>query len=164
MHWTEAKKRQLSPEALLKELGLYQVPVPVIRAASVMGVPVMPLSDLSYEGEVASSAGDGKAVIRVNTSHPEARQRFTIAHEIGHLMLHPSGRRFRDIAGQSHTLQEREANQYAARLLAPSELLRRFGDAAIIAGKGSEELAGIFNVSPQMMKYRLNEVYGRRAY
>lgn len=40
-----------------------------------------------------------KSVIGVNTSHPPALQNFTIAHELGHLMLH-------DQEGQLHVDHE----------------------------------------------------------
>ena len=34
-----------------------------------------------------------RVVIGVNDAHPETRQRFTIAHELGHLVLHQGHRR-----------------------------------------------------------------------
>ena len=74
------------------------------------------------------------AVIGVDSLHPTARQRFSIAHEIGHLLLHQPELHvdehafiaFRDL--QSSTASdpvEIEANQFAAALLMPAEILRK---------------------------------------
>lgn len=69
--------------------------------------------------------------IRVNDTHPPVRQRFTIAHELGHLLLHgytaphaDRSFRFRDTrSSEGSALEEVEANQFAAELLMPRALL-----------------------------------------
>lgn len=59
--------------------------MPNIRDCSVAAVRYSP-----FEGELAGMLvrGDGQIVIGVNSLHPLNRQRFTIAHECGHLLLH----------------------------------------------------------------------------
>lgn len=112
----------------------------------------------------------GQAIIGVNSAESPLRQRFTIAHEIGHLQLH-TGRpvivdklvRVNLRSGQgTFTTQreEREANQFAAELLMPAALVRREADAVARdlpqSGEGfSKRLAETFEVSPQAMRYRL---------
>lgn len=82
---------------------------------------------------------DDSIVIGVNQDHPESRQRFTIAHELGHLILH-RGRplvvdsvrvNLRDSRSSMATdLEEIEANSFAAELLMPRDLvLRHFREA-----------------------------------
>lgn len=113
---------------------------------------------------------DGRTVIGVNSAHSKRRQRFTIAHEIGHLLLH-EGRKlvvdktvrvdFRDRSSSLATSREEiEANRFAAALLMPADILQsevralmarnRFLDDAM-----AEELAERFDVSSQAMGYRL---------
>lgn len=64
----------------------------------------------------------GKAFIRYNTYHSNNRNRFTVAHEIGHLLLGHTSPCLRGT--DSNSLLEIEANQFAAELLMPLELLK----------------------------------------
>lgn len=130
----------------------------------------------NFEGDGTLSGvlirDEGRAVIGVNAGHPTSRQRFTIAHELGHLLLHP-GRPLivdqsvrvnrRDQVSSSATdLEEIEANQFAAALLMPSErvlagvrrLLDERGD-DLPEGQLAASLAGEFQVSAQAMGFRL---------
>jgi len=71
--------------------------------------------------------------IVVNQENVEVRQRFTIAHELGHLLLHryttphaDAGYkvRFRDQDSSAGSIKEEiEANQFAAELLMPEDLI-----------------------------------------
>jgi len=85
---------------------------------------LIPLSKPSTEKQWA---------IVVNRAHVPSRQRFTIAHELGHLLLHgytsPHADRgyklrFRNsTSAEGSVLEEVEANQFAAELLMPEDLL-----------------------------------------
>src|SRR3954470_4270018 len=71
----------------------------------------------------------GRYIIGINSSHPETRKRFTIAHEMGHLVLHQLDQvhvdkqflvKLRDdISSQAIDPHEIEANAFAAALLMP---------------------------------------------
>jgi hypothetical protein len=101
-------------------------------------------------------------VIKVNRHEAKQRQRFTIAHEIGHFMLHRDriGDGIRDTILYRSKLSnqmEAEANRFAAGLLMPFEQVRtklnelglqRDHNAAI-------ELARVFEVSTDAMEIRL---------
>ena len=68
----------------------------------------------------------GRAVIRINNGQVKSRQRFTLAHELGHLLLDiPSviGESFTDIL-QSNDREERRVNDVAAELLIPQDVVR----------------------------------------
>lgn len=115
------------------------------------------------------------ALVAVNAAHSEHRQRFTIAHEIGHFMLHKgvyidkatrineriSGARSRSAMGLD--TDEVQANAFAAELLMPNGMLvREFtvrlrtgsrGVSAIVAS-----LAERFDVSTQAMEIRLKVI------
>lgn len=115
-------------------------------------------------------------VIGVNSAHADRRRRFTIAHEIGHLVLH-KGRplvldhvrvNFRDAnSSTASDLEEIQANAFAAEILMPKDQVlanaRRLleddsrTEAAVIA-----DLALGFEVSEQAMEYRLINLGLRR--
>jgi len=92
----------------------------------------------SLENEVAGlikrdveKGGESGYAIFVNAHHSEARRRFTIAHEIGHFVLHRShigGGIMEDVLlraeGFSNS-QERQANAMAADILMPKALVEQ---------------------------------------
>lgn len=114
---------------------------------------------------------NGLAAIGVNKHHHLNRQRFTIAHEIGHYLLHASKAPvfienldlYRDESSSEGTdAWEVEANTFAAELLMPEEVLRRlvkdihidpFFDEHII-----RRLATRLQVSPQALTVRLTRL------
>jgi hypothetical protein len=73
---------------------------------------------LPFEGGLFRAA-DGKLVIKLNTQSSLARRRFTLAHELGHLLLGTiPGRRSKD---HSDAVLERACDCIAAELLMPTE-------------------------------------------
>lgn len=76
------------------------------------------------------STNKEKREIRVNKYEPLVRQRFTIAHEIGHILLGHDGISYRDPNYQKYNdfikrMNEVNANSFAAELLMPEKLLRK---------------------------------------
>ncbi len=109
---------------------------------------------------------DGQPYIRVNKNHDHKRQRFTIAHELGHFILHKDVSLFvdkstrvfyRDLKSSTgEVLKEREANHFAASLLMPEHFIKDEIDKIDnLQGELSDYLAPIFRVSSQAMSFRL---------
>jgi len=114
---------------------------------------------------------DGRVTIGINSSHHPRRQRFTAAHEVGHLRLHPGQPllvdstvrvNFRDsVSSQASDGQEIEANAFAAALLMPPaavhEHVARLQAQAAYRSREKlvAELARNFEVSTEAMGYRL---------
>jgi Zn-dependent peptidase ImmA (M78 family) len=108
-------------------------------------------------------------VIGVNASHPSARRRFTIAHELGHVLLlahddlHVDGKlMLRDAtSSQGNDRREIEANAFAAELLMPVEMLRHEivlrGGIDLDDDRDVGGLARIFGVSVQALLIRLSD-------
>jgi Zn-dependent peptidase ImmA (M78 family) len=106
--------------------------------------------------------GPSVFVILVNSGHHPNRQRFTVAHELGHFMLHRSRAEaeggiqddefYRALSGP----QETQANQFAADLLMPWPLIKALQDQGTT---GLESLARALSVSQQTMAIRLNIPY-----
>jgi Zn-dependent peptidase ImmA (M78 family) len=146
-----------------------QLPVDVNAIAREMGIEVVfEEMDDNISGAIACIDGGENYKILVNWRHPNTRQRFTIAHELGHYIYH------RDLLGKGtgdtrayraegtpfpneHItwVQERQANNFAANTLMPVPLIRRFREMGLAS---PSVLAPIFVVSPQAMEIRLNTV------
>jgi Zn-dependent peptidase ImmA (M78 family) len=68
--------------------------------------------------------------IAISNEYSESSKRFTLAHELGHWLLHPGETHHRDRAIDHHadnaglSLEEREANYFAACYLMPEKLMR----------------------------------------
>lgn len=119
-------------ETLLAENGITEAPVPVSQIAKAQGARIFVDS---LEGDLSGFLYRDKAqvVIGVNTHHHPNRQKFTIAHELGHLLLHDQeqlhvDRVFRvrlrnDVSSQGTDEAEREANFFAASVLMPKDFL-----------------------------------------
>jgi len=155
---------------LLEDAGVDQLPVPVEAIATGLGAD---LTYESYDGEVSGMlirGDDGTAVIGVNSRHAPTRQRFSVAHEIAHLVMHPGTPMFidrfvrvnwRDGASNS---EEIEANSFAAELLMPRELVEQEVDRVlakpqlVTPQRLAGQLAKAFQVSPQAMSYRLENL------
>jgi Zn-dependent peptidase ImmA (M78 family) len=166
-----ARKALASNKAmeLLRSAKISELPVDVEQLAIYCG------AEVRYEpfsGELSGMLRrqrNGKHVIGVNATHTSARQRFTIAHELGHLQLHKDEEfhvdesapiRFRsEISSQAIDSDEIEANQFAAELLMPSAFLEEAIE-NIPPGTEPEEavahLADVFGVSVQAMTIRLS--------
>ncbi len=159
-------KRQAAE--LVRRARIKKAPVPVEKMAALLDAEIV-LQPFSGETSgVVYRNKDGTAVIGVNSSHPIQRQRFTIAHEIGHLLLHadenlhvdknfPIGLR-NAISGKSVNENEIEANQFAAALLMPANLIAKdiqqlIGTDVLIAIR---KLARKYRVSEQAMSIRLS--------
>lgn len=113
---------------------------------------------------------DNDIVIFTNTCSRLSREIFTLAHEIGHVILHlGDGNSFIDdnitINGRSTDEKEQEANYFAACLLMPANDVRRFIDLEIQdfheKGLSAMDIARImseFNVSFDMALNRLESL------
>jgi Zn-dependent peptidase ImmA (M78 family) len=114
---------------------------------------------------------DGRVIIGVNENHHPNRQRFTLAHELGHFLLHRSVSSifvdastifFRDsTSSDGSKAQEIEANAFAGELLMPAKQIREainnqpldaFDEGAV------RRLAVQFGISSQALTIRLTRL------
>jgi Zn-dependent peptidase ImmA (M78 family) len=113
---------------------------------------------------------NNKYTISVNAAHHPNRRRFTLAHEIGHYILHrklvqdgvDDDRAYRSTqAGKYHNTligprEETEANKFAASVLMPFDLIKQ------VASEESTMSAGVlarrFGVSEHAMEIRLDSM------
>lgn len=132
-----------------------KIPVDPIIIAKNMGLKVYSSNKIEYEGEYF--VYDGVPTIVYSPSGNLRRDRFTIAHELGHHALGHGGNPHRDTAASflSHAegVQERAANKFAAELLMPTKAVKF---AVLEAGLTSiAKLCQYFDVSNVAMRIRL---------
>jgi Zn-dependent peptidase ImmA (M78 family) len=154
---------------LLKKNAIRSFPVPVEKIAKSIGAQInyRPLDD-ELSGMIY--VNKGVPIIGVNALHHPNRQRFTIAHEIGHFVLHHNlivaqvhvDKQFpvllrNGISSTGTNSEEIEANRFAAELLMPRFLLKAILKKPLdIDDEGPiAELAQKFKVSKQALEYRI---------
>jgi len=152
-------------ERALHQHGLYSLPVDPVVLANRMGIKVLnaSFSDSTLAGMIAKRGEN--VTILVEQTDPPYRKRFTIAHELGHRVLHlerdgefvdSTRDLFRDHEAKTEESVESrraeiQANWFAAALLMPESLVR----AQFTNTPDVERLARAFNVSVVAMGYRL---------
>jgi predicted transcriptional regulator len=134
------------------------VPTPVDDIAeSLFSLRVIDDHHMTESGTLDPSAYE----VRVNAAECAAapmRRRFTIAHEIGHYVLHAAGAtgavfcRVTDAPEAPKQLIEREANRFAAELLMPEDLVRA---ESVRLSSDCAAMADLFQVSAPAMGWRL---------
>lgn len=164
-------------QRLLNEHNVRRAPVEVQRIAEQYArVVPRPLED-DISG-VLVPINKSSWVILVNSMHSPVRQRFTIAHELGHLLLHSytaphadRAFRFRDTrSSEGSALEEIQANQFAAELLMPRDLVLKAAGERFLEHGGDEVsdaafehrvevLARKFDVSKQAMLIRISSLF-----
>lgn len=151
----------------------WRAPIDVDGIAIMLGANVVYDPTLNHKNIIGQiSFLSSGALISLNPfeNSYEPRRRFTLAHELGHLCLHSNDRGgftdSRQTMSRTESYWDRfeyEANNFAAELLMPTELileeyksLQKIGrtDRATL----TNELAIKFNVSSQAMAYRLNNL------
>ena len=161
------------PWRLLLECGITELPVKVSAICRHLGVGLRTYTQ-GYElirraglaDRVRSGDGflfrpeDGPPVIFYNGFATVGRQRFTVAHELGHYVLGHTGRLLNREPSPTDNPQERAANAFAARLLAPACVLRG------LKVRGAAQIVHYCGISQQAAEYqmeRLTELYRRDA-
>jgi Zn-dependent peptidase ImmA (M78 family) len=161
-------------EAVLGQLSIKSPPAPVEKIAKALGAQVR---FAPFDNELSGMVyvKDGLPIIGVNALHHPNRQRFTIAHELGHLELHRDmittaihvDKDFPALMRDSNSATgmekiEIEANQFAAALLMPRTMIQQAlaGSQFDIDDDGPmEALAKKFRVSKQALEYRIRNLH-----
>lgn len=134
-------------EAYQKAQGTLQAPIPIEKIAVWAGFQVVFLSQVPDDFSALVSLND--KLIGINARHHHHRQRFSIGHELGHILLkHPPESR---CSAGDVALYNAEADLSASELLIPKKLL----DEHIRKTQDPVELANIFDVSPEAMSRRI---------
>lgn len=154
-------------EKLVAELEPGLVPVNVNSIAKRLGMVVFQEKlEEGISGLLITKTGMKPSICLQANDHPH-RQRFTTAHEIGHFVLRHQFQKGEHVhidrghfisqrgprASQGDNLQEIEANQFAASLLMPSDLIIQ----AVSALKKNEDLLTDTNVWALSKTFQVSE-------
>lgn len=156
-------------QKFLRTCGIMPPPTPVEEIAVTKGIKVVRTAgDWNESGFLLRE--NGQALIGINSRNSARRQRFTIAHELGHWLLHKGKplivdqsvmiNKRDDISSQASSTEEIEANQFAASLLMPAPLVEAEIAVCMASEMRSREelisaLARTFDVSTDAMGWRL---------
>ena len=159
---------------LLTDAKITGPAVDVRLVAKFLRATIRPVkADADISGAIVRE-GD-QITIGINAAHPSTRKRFTIAHEIGHLVLHDAeskvDHRYAQtpragiqlaalrsrVSSEAVDPREIEANRFAASLLMPANFLEKSLHAYKLPLRDGDisRLAHEYNVSIQAMNYRL---------
>lgn len=133
-------------------------PVDIFRIVTALGLKLK--EGRFLDNDVAGAYDKNSKTIFISDKDPYTRKAFTIAHELGHFILHKDKEKetfFRSNAllldGEEREV-EQEANCFAASLLMPEDLVKRY----VRIVKNREMLAEIFGVSNSAMSWRLKNL------
>ena len=148
------KSRNASWEMLL-DLGITELPVKITDLCRRIGIPVKAL-ELGADQDGYSMIVNGEPIIVINSLKLSnvARMRFTVAHELGHIMLGHVG--VYELVNREPSPGdneiEQQANIFASRLLAP---------ACVLWGckvKSPEEIMQLCDISRKAAQFRFNRM------
>lgn len=153
---------ELTSDILLQS-DMYKLPVGVIKIANDCGIEVYEKdmgNDIS--GKITYDKTNKEFYITVNKNNSKERQRFSVAHELGHYFLHKdilvkeethidTLYRANDIKDEEARKREKEVDYFAGALLMNKLMLENLYEDYDIAS-----LADIFKVSVSAMTVRMD--------
>ena len=144
------------------EFGITEPPVNPVEISRSKGVSVVFVEFSGEANRISGFFDFEENMIYVNKHEFPLRQTFTVAHELGHALLHQDWAAseqykilLRDSGYDGTDVYEKEANAFAAHLLVPRFMLDKYW-----RGNSVESLSKLFAVSVPMIKNRLAFEYG----
>ena len=163
MNYEDYKNARDAAWKILIDCQVVELPVRISTMCQQLGIPVR-------RHELQDSAGDGMSIlvngtplILVRASNSPQRQRFTAAHELGHILLGHVGKYelINREPDPGDNPIEQAANVFASRLLAP---------ACVLWGCGAKtpehimELCGISRQAAEFRAARMELLYQRQKF
>lgn len=147
-----------------------QLPINIEQIVENEGVRLLPF-DFKEDISGVLMLENGEATIGYNSNEHRVRNRFTIAHELGHYILHKDDKDlfvdkefqvlFRLNNADTSAKHEREANEFAACILMPENLIRNEIENSVIDYTDENFIKGLakkFDVSTVAMSIRLSKL------
>lgn len=145
-------------DALLVNSGFAgQFPIPVDKIAKHVGYSCHYFLPDKKTADIAGAVNHEKKKIYVNKNDPLERITFTIAHEVGHIVLHSKDGDFVDYRRRDSSTnpKELEADSFAGNLLMPEAIFLKQWE---ILGGNFKDLASFFGVSKSAIGVRANNL------
>lgn len=157
------QSRNLTWQILISH-NITELPVKVSQICKAMRIRVISYSAgcktlTNFEDYALNNDGfTFNNIIFYNDKCNVGRQRFTVAHELGHCLLHGGNGLYNREPNEQDNPIEQEANVFASRLLAPACVLWGLGVT------NSKQISDLCNISMQSADFRMermNELYQR---
>ena len=151
---------QSKADKLLRKYSYTKPPIDPEKIAEDEGIRVLYADFESPDSELYSGFFDlNRNSIVINNAISDNRITFTIAHELGHQQLHQDYIKSNDYKpmprsngfDDAKSKEEFEADQFAANLLVPLKMLKRYRSIASVS-----ELGTLFFVSEDVIRKRLD--------
>lgn len=149
--------KSTTPEELRKMANVVgEFPVPVEKIADFLGFSCYLFKSNEKTANVSGAVNHKEKKIYINEKESAQRQAFTVAHEIGHIILHGDQEDYIDYRSGAITPKEKEADDYAANLLMPDDVFiykwKEFD-------KDFNKLSNFFGVSKPAIGVRANNLH-----
>ena len=161
-------KSQIQAEKVLQENDIISVPIPIDQIAMNYGLQIF-ISDFNDSTESGLLSPKEKKVY-INRKDSIARRRFTLAHELGHFLMHKGLEEIKHkefierrspISGEK-PWYEKEADAFAAHLLVPIIFLKKegyiFSTKENIPFQKVYDLSKKYDVSIDVIGYQINRM------
>lgn len=163
MNYIDYQKSRNAAWQLLIDLKIKELPIKITDLCCKIGIDVK-LAPLSSDSDGFSLIKNGKPVIILNSNCSNtSRLRFTVAHELGHILLGHVGKYelvSREPSPSDNNI-EHEANVFASRLLAPACVLWACN---VKCAADIAKLCDISNAAAEFRMKRMNELYKRNKF
>ncbi|MDI7165970.1 ImmA/IrrE family metallo-endopeptidase [Leptospira santarosai] len=151
----DLRRKEINAKA--DELRMFlelKVPLDLVQSVEKLGGRVFEDENLPFEALIKKDEKSNKFEIRLQGNHSEVRKRFSIAHEIAHLILHMNydyknhswlgETEYKDsvLYRYGFTKEEYEANEFAAAFLMPAEEFK------LISDKNYHSESEIYKIKP----------------
>ena len=148
-------------QKILKEIQINNPPVDINNILQHLGINLLPYAFPEKVSAILLKENN-MFVVGVNDKHHPNRQRFSIAHEIGHYLLghyrdvfvdttEIAEGRFDILDTIQNKVQEQEANYFAGELLIPTDMIKK----DFVRIHNVEEIAKLYKVSKEALWVRL---------
>jgi len=164
MNWLKFRENNsieaLGEKALANKLidycgGSRNLPIDVDRAATVLSIDVHKDSFTKSNWESSCRFNDKEAHLWINSDYEVTYQRFCLAHQLGHFLMHPQGE-YR-CKSSSRSSLETQANIFAANLLVPLWVLEPI---ALNKKYNVHDIQSMFQVSGHLLNMQLFALSG----
>lgn len=160
-----------SARALLRKHNVTRCPTNLKELCEREGIACLE-KKLDDELSGMSFVKNGQRFVVVNAAHHPNRRRFTMAHEIGHHILHSGYLALNvhvdttvlkrdELSAEGVDFQEIGANAFAAELLMPRSQVLRYSGLDLADDDSVAEVAQKFGVSVTALTYRLTNLANR---
>lgn len=145
-----------SAKDLLTTAGVAQPPINIERLARYLGVREVVTADFLDADACLVTGRSGHRIV-VKDKSSKRRRRFSIAHELGHLLLSHGGISYRGAKIAERKREERLCDLIAEELLMPIELFRPRAEARLRGVTAIESLATEFDTAIESTAIRYGE-------